>query len=188
MIIKTKRESLNKMKELGLNYFDEEIFSLKDLEGIENFFKRTDAKEYCVRDPERASGKFFFVKNFEECKPLLKNYKDSVIICVSCNEYNDDVVLVGDIKVKREYGNDTVDITARTDPQATHRNIYENPQYNMHTSIEDDRLWNIPGFSKVMAYITEHELYNLVVEFTLYDCPVGVKKEKIAIFELRSEY
>lgn len=188
MIIKTKRESLNKMKELKLNYFDEDIFTIKDIKGIEEFFKRTNAAEYCMRDPEHAAGNFYFVKNFEECKKMLKNYKDSVIICVSCNEYNEDVVLVGDIKVKREYGCDTVDITARSDAQATHRNIYENPEYNMHTNLEDDRLWKIPGFSKVMAYITEHELYNLVVEFTLYDCPVGVNKEKIAIFELRSEY
>ena len=48
MIIKTKRESLNKMKELKLNYFDEDIFTVKDIKGIEEFFKRTNISDYYI--------------------------------------------------------------------------------------------------------------------------------------------
>lgn len=188
MIIKTKRESVFKMKELKLNYFDEDVFDVKDIKSIEKFFERTNADEYCMRDPDHTSGKVVFVKNLDECKNELKNYKGFVTICVSANDYAEDIVLLGDIKVKREYGNDTVDLTARTDSEATHRNIYENPQYNIHSNLEDDKLWNVPGFSKLMGYIADHDLYNLVIEFAVYDCPVGVNKEKVAIFELRSEY
>ena len=85
-------------------------------------------------------------------------------------------------------GNDVVDLTARTDKDADHRNIYKNPKYNLHTNIEDNKLWDIPGFSKIISYISEHELYDVVVEFAVFDCAVGVYNEKVAIFELRSEF
>ena len=188
MIIKTKKQSIEKIKELGLNTFVSEIFDCKNLEKIENFFEETNATEYVLRDPEKASGKFFFVKNFGECKSKLKNYKSNVTISVSFNELKDDLVLLGDIIVKKEFGNDVVDITARSDKDATHRNIYEKPEFNFHANLEDDRLWNMPGFSKLIAYITEHELYDVIVEFAVFDCPVGNKKEKVAVFELRSEF
>jgi len=188
MIIKNKKQSIAKIKELGLNYFNEEVFNVHDLDKIKEFFDNNIVKEYCMRDPDATNGKFFFVKNYEEAFEKLDNYKENVTICVSSNEYDDDIVLLGDIKVKRDYTGDIVDITARTDKDADHRNIYENPEYNLHTNLEDNRVWNIPGFSQIIRYITEHELYDLVVEFVVYDCPVGVKKEKVAIYEIRSEY
>ena len=188
MIIKTKRDSILKIKELKLNFFAEDIFNVKDLDGIKLFFDNNIAVEYCLRDPDKTLGKVIFVKSFEECLSALKNYKNYVTICVSANNYKEDIVLLGDIMVRREYGNDTVDLTARTDKEANHRNIYENPKYNLHASIDDNRLWDIPGFSKIMGYIAEHDLYNLVIEFVVYDCPVGINKEKVAIFELRSEF
>ena len=188
MIVKNKKESIQKIKELNLNHFKEDVFGVKDEEKIKEFFMENPASEYCLRDPEKTSGKFFFVKSFDECLKKLKNYKNYVTICVSANEYDEDIVLLGDIKVKKEFGNDVVDITARTDKNADHRNIYENPEFNLHTNLEDDKLWNIPGFSKLIRYITDHDLYDIVIEFAVYDCPVGVNKENIAIYELRSEF
>jgi len=188
MIIKTKKESIEKIKDLGLNYFQEEIFGVKDLDKIENFFNKNQANEYCLRDPERTNGKFFFIKNFEECKEKLKSYKNLVTVCVSSNEYDEDIVLLGDIKVTKEFSGEIIDLTARTDKDADHRNIYKNPEYNLHTDLNNDVIWNVPGFSKLIRYITDHELYDVIVEFVVYDCPVGVNKENIAIFELRSDF
>ena len=188
MVIKTKKESIAKIKELNLNHFQEDVFGVNDTNKIKQFFDSNPAKEYCLRDGNKASGKFFFVKNFEECLKLLKNYKNNITICVSSNEFDEDIILLGDIKVKREFGNDIVDITARTDRDADHRNIYQNPEYNLHTNLEDDKLWKIPGFSKIISYITEHELYDVIVEFVVYDRPVGINKEKVAIYELRSSF
>ena len=188
MIIKTKKESIEKIKELDLNTFIAEMIDSKNLKQIEEFFKENPSPEYVLRDPEKASGKFFFVKNFEECKTKLKNYKKNVTICVSYNDYKDDIILLGDICVKKEFGNDTVDITARSDKEATHRNIYEKPEYNLHTNLEDNKLWDIPGFSQLIKYITDHELYDVIAEFAVFDCPVGNKREKVVIFELRSEF
>ena len=188
MIIRNKKESIEKIKEMELNYFNEQIFAVNDLEGIEKFFNENDAKEFCLRNPEKTSGEFFFVNSFEECKEKLKNYEKFVTVCVSSNEYDEDIILLGDIKVQKDYSGEIIDITARTDKSANHRNIYENPEYNYHTSLEDERLWNIPGFSKLIRYVTDHELYDVVVEFVVYDCPVGVNKENIVVYELRSDY
>lgn len=188
MIVKTKRESIAKRKDLGLNGFPEGLFSVKDLTGIETFFKSNPASEYIIRDPIHPAGKYFFVNSFNECKEKLSQYEELITLNVSWNEFKEDIVLLGDIKVKKSFGTEVVDLTARTDSQATHRNIYEEPEYNLHTNLEDDRLWKVPGFSKLINYIVEHELYDVVIEFIVYDCPVGIKKEKIVIAELRSDY
>ena len=188
MIIRNKKESIEKIKELGLNTFVAEVIETENLEKIKKFFDENPAPEYVLRDPEKASGKFFFVKSLEECKAKLENYESKVTICVSYNGYKDDLVLLGDIIVKNEFGNDVVDITARSDRDATHRNVYEKPEFNYHTNLEDERLWNIPGFTKLMRYISEHELYDVIVEFAVFDCPVGNKREQVAVCELRSEY
>ena len=188
MIIKTKKESIEKIKQLNLNTFPAEVFDCNNLAKIEKFFLDNPAPEYVLRDSEKTSGKFFFVKNFDQCRQKLKNYKKNVTICVSFNDLKDDIVLLGDIKVKKEISEDIVDITARTDKEATHRNVYEKPEFNFHTNLEDDKLWNIPGFSKLIGYITEHELYDVIVEFVVFDCPAGNKKEKVVIIELRSEF
>ena len=188
MIIRTKKDSIEQIKRLKLNHFKEEVFGVRDIDKIEEFFIKNPAKEYCLRDSDKASGKFFFVKDFKEAQKFIKKYKNNVTICLSANEYDENIILLGDIKVQKQFGNDVIDLTARTDKDADHRNIYKNPKYNLHTNLENNALWEIPGFSKLIKYITEHELYDLVVEFAVYDCPVGVNKENIAIFELRSEF
>ncbi len=186
--IKNKRDSVKKIKELKLNNFPEDVFSTSDLVSIEKFFKKYSAEEYCMRTTSKAKGQFFFVKDFQECKALLSKFKDEVTICVSYNPYKEDIVLVGDIKVSRMSSGDIVDIVARTDPEATQRNIYDDPEYNYHASLDDDKVWKIPGFSKIMNYIVEHELYDMIIEFIVYDIKVGINKENVVIVEIRTDY
>ena len=188
MAIITKKDSVFKMKELNLNYFPLDVFSTQDLEGIKAFMENNQANEYVMRSVNKAKGEFCFVKNFEEAKEKLALFDKDVTICVSYNEYKEDIVLVGDIVVNKSYGSETIDITARTDSEATHRNIYEAPEYNMHTSIEDDKFWDIPGISKIMRYISDHELYNMIVEFAVYSIRIGVNKENVVISEIRTGY
>lgn len=188
MAIITKKDSVAKMKELGLNYFPLEIFKVEDLDGIKKFMDENPATEYCMRSVNKAKGEFCFVENFEQAKEKLHLFDQDVTVCVSYNEFKEDIVLVGDIIINKSFGSETVDITARTDMEATHRNIYENPQYNMHTSIEDDKLWNIPGISKIMRYISDHQLYNMIVEFAVYSIRIGVNKENVVISEIRTNY
>lgn len=186
--IKDKKDSIIKMKELGLNYFPLDVFEVDDLSGIKAFFEKYKAEEYVLRSTNKAQGEFYFVKSFDEAVKLLPKFKNEVTLSVSYNEYKDDLIIVGDIKVHKGYSGDTVDLTARTDSEATHRNIYENPQYNLHASLDEDRVWRIPGFSKIMRYISDHELYDVIVEFAVYDCKIGVKEDNVVITELRTAY
>ncbi len=186
--IKDKKDSIVKMKELRLNYFPLDVFQISDEDGIENFINSFPAEEYVLRSANKAKGDFFFVKNFDEAKEKLKFFEEDVTISVSYNPYKEDIVLVGDIIIHKDFYSQTVDITARDDIEATHRNIYENPKYNLHTSIEDDKLWKIPGISKLMRYITDNELYNVIIEFSVYDCKIGVNKDNVVISELRTGY
>ena len=186
--IKDKKDSIVKMKELRLNYFPLDVFDVSDTLGIENFMKKFPASEYVLRSANKAKGEFYFVKNIEEAKEKLDRFDSEVTISVSYNEFKEDIVLVGDIIVHKDFSSQTVDLTARTDTEATHRNIYEKADYNLHTSIEDDKLWNIPGISKILRYISDNELYNVIIEFSVYDCRLGVNKDFVVISELRTGY
>ena len=186
--IKNKVDSIKKMKELRLNYFPLEVYSVQDLEGIKKFFKKYPAKEYVLRNNDKPEGNFYFVSSFEEVEPLLKNFETRVTIDVSYNEFKENIVLVGDIKVTRDGVRESVDLIARDDEEGTNRNVYDNPKYNLHTSLDDDKVWKIPGFSKLMSYISEHELYNMIIEFIVYDCKVGINKENVVIAEIRTDY
>lgn len=187
LVVKDKKDSMKTIKMLKLNHFPFDIFSVTDYEGIKNFMTKFPAKEYVLRTVNKAKGKYFFVQSYDEAIELLPNFEDEFILDVSYNEYKEDIVLVGDIKVTRGFV-DVVDLSARSDSEATQRNIYENPQYNMHCSLDDEKLWKVPGIAKIMSYISEHELYNLVVEFIVYDCKLGTNKENVIINELRSAY
>lgn len=188
IVIKDKKDSIYKMKELRLNYFPLEIFNVNDTEGIKNFFENYPSEEYVMRSPNKAKGVYFYVKNYEEALNHLKDFNDEVTIDVSYRPFKEWIVLVGDIKVHKGYQADVVDLVARTDIEATQRNIYENPQYNLHATLENDKLWSIPGFSKIIRYIADHELYDVIVEFIVYDCKLGVNNENVVISELRTEY
>ena len=186
MFNKDKYDGMIQIKNLGLNHFEEQIFGKDDIEGIRQFVEENEAEEYCLRNPNETSGKFFYVKNFEEIKEKLGEYDNQVLICVSFRPFSEDIVLLGDICVHKD--DNIVDLTARTDENANHRNIYTEPEYNMHKSLDSDELWDVPGFSKLMGYISNYELYDVVVEFIVYSARVGNKKENVVILELRSEY
>lgn len=186
MFIKDKYDGMQQIKNLGLNHFEEQIFQVDDLESIKKFIDENGSEEYCLRTVGETSGKFYYCENFDQIKEKLGEFESQVLICVSFRPYAEDIVLLGDIKIHKD--DNMVDLTARTDENANHRNIYTEPEYNLHISLDSDRLWDVPGFSKLMAYISNYELYDIVVEFGVYSARVGTKKDNVVIFEIRSEY
>ncbi|MBO5394957.1 MAG: hypothetical protein J6A28_03530 [Clostridia bacterium] len=188
IIIKDKKDSIAKIKQMGLNHFPQDVFDVKDLEAIKEFFEKYPAEEYILRHTDKTNGKFYFVSGYEEAQKHFEDFESEITIAVSMNPYKEDIVLLGDISVKRDGASEIVDITARDDEEATHRNVYEQPKYNLHTSLEDDRLWKLPGFSKLMRYISDNELYNVILEFVVYACKVGVNKDNVVIIEVRTGY
>lgn len=176
------------MKELKLNYFPLQVFGVKDIDGIKKFFSDYPSEEYIFRNTDKAKGNFCFVKSEDEIEKALENFDNQVTVGVSYNPFKNNIVLVGDIKVEKKNDSVTIQLTARSDKKATHRNIYEKPKYNLSCNIEDDRLWQIDGFDKAINYIVKHDLFGCIVEFTVYDIAIGINHENVVISEIRTLY
>lgn len=179
MKILNKKDSFNQIKRLGLNRVPEIIATKQDREKVEQFLDKYKAPVYVLRDVKHAMGKTLFLRSKEECLAHINDYSDLFSLAVSIKSYSGRV-LVGDIFVD----NDMVELTYSTDPEATHRNLEE----SIYASIDDDRLWNVPGFGDIMKYITANNLMGVIVEFAVYRSGVGTKKEKVVIVELRTDY
>ena len=186
MIILNKQDALEHIESLNLNHFNAKVFNVKDLEEIKNFVEKENANEYVMRNVEMAKGNFFFVHNYQEILDKIDNYENYFMLCVSANPFAENIVLLGDIKIDKT--TNIVDFCARTDKLATHRNVHIEPAYNLHTTVDNEKLWEIPGIVKLMDYITKYDLYDVIVEFAVYSKPVGNKKENVVIFELRNLY
>lgn len=186
--ITDKKDAVETMRRLGLNYFPLDVFQVSDLQGIEGFFNAHKASEFVLRSTDKADGQFFFVNSFKQALPLLASFGSHVTVSVSYNPFKQNIVLVGDVRLTREGGFEMVDLTARDDSEGTNRNVYDNPKYNLHTTLDDERLWKVPGFTKLMDYLSSHNLYNMIVEFIVYDIKLGVKKENVVIVEIRTDY
>ena len=74
------------------------------------------------------------------------------------------------------------------DPTASVRDALANPTFNLKTNIFDKRLNKIPHFDYIYHYISNNNLYDVIVEFALFDKEVGIKKQKVIVYELRTHY
>lgn len=184
----SKKENIEKMKELNLNFFPLQVFDVKNLDGIKDFFDQNSAEEYVLRTVEKAKGAFFYVSNFKEAKEKLEEFHNEVAISVSYRPYKEKIVLVGDINISKVEDDFVVDLIARSDAEATNRNIYEKPQYNFHTDLKDETLWQVDGVDKIIRYVAEKGLTGYIVEFAVYDCEIGINKECVVISEIRKDY
>ena len=50
------------------------------------------------------------------------------------------------------------------------------------------KLNNIKHYEEIYSYIIKNELKDIIVEFALFDINVGINKENIIIYELRTNY
>jgi len=66
------------------------------------------------------------------------------------------------------------------------RTATDNPKYNISINLLEEKDPKIRGISKVIDYLFHNELFGVIVEFTLFDCPVGCNNEEIVIWELRN--
>ncbi len=179
MKILNKQDSFNQIKKLGLNRVPEIIASKNDLVKVEEFLNKNPAPVYVIRDVEHAMGKTYFVTTKQDCLEKAKTYASLFSLAVSIKSYPNRV-LTGDIYVS----GDNVELTYSLQPDGTHRDLDQ----SIYASLDEDRLWNIPGFSDLIKYITDKNLFDIIVEFAVYKNPVGTNKEKVLITELRTDY
>ena len=181
MRIKNKTESNQYIRRKNLNTVPEIIVPKHEVEAMKKFFETHSANLYVLRDGSKTSSKYFYIKTFSECESLLNEYENLVIVAVSVKGYKKQLLL-GTAQFQTDNG---LNITCTTDASLDHRTIYGGAEFNLKTDIFDKRLDEIPCFDKLYEYIHNNDLYDHIVEFTIFDRKVGTKKDYIVINEVR---
>lgn len=184
MFIKNKLESMKKISELSLNKFPEQLFKAGEQEKVREFLTCYPAQYYAIRDKSKACGIFKLKVAANDVLAEINDY-DLFTINVSSANYIDNQLLVGEIQI---LSNGEVYATLSVDPTASVRDALRNPTFNLKTDIFDKKLNKIPHFDLIYEYIITHNLQNVIVEFALFDKKVGIRKERIIVYELRTHY
>lgn len=184
MIINNKIDSINKINELNLNRFAEQLFKENEEDKILDFLRQYPARYYAIRDKSNLGGTFKLKVLYNKVLEEIREYKLFTINVSSIN-YVKNQLLVGEIIIlsnNRVYG------SLSTNPKASVRDATKLPTFVLDTDIFDKSLNNIPNFDYIYKYIINNNLLDVIVEFALFDKDVGIKKERIIIYELRTHY
>ena len=184
MIINNKIESINTINQLGLNKFPEQLFKKGEIDKVKEFIKKYPAKYYALRDREKAGGTFKLKVEKDNVLDEIKEY-NLFSINVSSANYIKNQLLVGEIEI---LSNNEVYLTISTNPEYSVRDALRNPTYNLKTDIFSKKINKIKFFEEIYFYIIRHKLQDVIVEFALFDKKIGINKEKIIIYELRTHY
>ena len=180
--IENKEQSKNKIISLDLNRVPEIFIDRTDKKSIFSFFAEHKEDLYIVRDADHSSGAYYYVSTAEDCFEKAQNFAGRVIVAVSINTYKNKVLL-GAVEISGS----SVRICATTNKNLDHRTMYNGEaEFDYYTDIFDKRLSEIPEFDFLYSYIITHRIDGYTVEFTIYDRPVGQKKQKIIINEIRN--
>ena len=184
MRIASKLESITQIEKLGLNKFPEQLFKANEYQKVQEFLKRYPAKYYAIRDKSKAGGVF---KLKVEASDVIKEIQEYSLftINVSSANYVENQMLVGEIQI---LSSNEVYLIVSQDPAASVRDALRNPSFNLKTDIFDKKLNQIPHFDFLYEYISSHGLYDVILEFALFNTKLGMNKEKIVIYELRTDY
>lgn len=184
MLIKNKMESMKEISKLVLNKFPEQLFKANEEEKVKEFLARYPAKYYAIRDKSKSGGIFKLKVAESDILAEIKGY-NLFSINVSSANYVENQILVGEIEI---LSNGDVYATLSVDPTASVRDALINPTFNLKTDIFDKKLNQIPYFDLIYQYIINHNLQNVIVEFAMFNTEVGIKKERIIVYELRTDY
>ena len=180
--IRTKKESRDAIISLNLNTVPEIFIEKHETEKMQKFFDDYKEDLYILRDADRSSSRYEYIKSYEECIEKAQLFSGRVILAVSINTYKEKILLGA-----MEIGSDNnIKICATENKSLDHRTMYGGAEYNFESDICDKRFSKITGFDDVYGYLIRNNLIDITVEFTLYDRAVGTKNEKIVINEIRN--
>lgn len=185
IIIKNKLESIKKIKEIKLNTFPEQLFKKGEEDKVLEFINKYPADYYAIRDKSRFCGTF---KLKVEKSNILKEIKDYELytINVSSINYAENQIMEADIEIKR---NGDIYVTISKNAESVIRDNIKDAYISLKTDIFDDKTLNkIPEFDYIYSYLYKHNLFDVLVEFSLFDKPLGINNERIIIWELRTHY
>lgn len=183
--IYNKLESSELINKLNLNVLPQKMFKVQDGNDIQKFLEENPAQFYSIRDNVKSSNPNRTHRASKE--DIMNIYKkfDICTVGVSINNHIDNQVLIGNIIVDAK-GN--VNIEGTDEKIDSVRNAINYAKYHINTDIFDKRLKYIHGAYEIIDYVLEHNLQDVVVEFSVFDKNIGVNKEKIIIWELRTNY
>ena len=186
-LIKTKKESREFIRKAGLNTVPEIELDKSEHEKIREFIRENKTEDYVffsLREADHSCGIYEYVGSYEECLSKLHRFDNRIILSVSVKCYKS-MVLLGTVEFTS--GN-TVRLCATVNPALDHRSMFNGEaEFDFETDIFDDRRLNaIPEFDFVYRYISDNDLFDKTVEFTVYDRPVGTKNQRILINEVRN--
>lgn len=185
MKVRNKLESIKLIKKLKLNSFPEKLFNKDNINEVNEFLSEYPAEYYAIRSKEIVGCK---KNNFKVPKEnVLNEINNFNLFTINVSSYNyvDNFVLIGDIRIG---SNNEVWFIGSSNPNFTGKMAEQYPDYNYSTDIYDKKLNNIPSFDLIYEYIIKHNLIDVIVEFAIYNKPVGILNEPIIIFEIRTEF
>ena len=183
-MIRTKEQSDYEIRARDLNRLVSRTFDVDVNESeILNFMEETNYKAYNIRDKVNAGGTFKYGVEPQDVLREIKGYK-KFSLAESLQEADKQLILQGDIEIDRNFN-----IRASLSDIAgiSNRIAMQQPKYNIfNINLAEDKLPYICGLDRVIDYICQHELIDMVVEFSYFNIPVGIKHENIIIWELRN--
>ena len=182
MLVMCKEESDFTMNKLNLNRMAEAIFYKGQDEEVKKFLIENRFKHYNLRDKSTPAGKFFYKLTAEQVLEVTHSYT-KFSVYESLAQADNYLVLQGEISISEQF-----EILASLDDRKgiSNRQAMQNPHWTLNPNDLIMRKYSIPGFNKLLDYICINELFDVVVEFSMYDVPVGVNQENLLIWELRS--
>lgn len=185
IIIKNKLESIKKIKELKLNTFPEELFKKGEEDKVLEFVNKYPADYYAIRDKSNAGGIFKLKVKKNNILKEIKGY-ELYTINVSSINYAENLIMEADIEIKR---NGVIYVTISKNPESNVRDNIGDIYMSLKTDIFDDKILNkIPEFDYIYSYLYKYDLFDVIVEFSLFNKPLGINNERIIIWELRTHY
>lgn len=185
MVIKNKIDSVNKIKELKLNTFPEQLFKKGEEDKVLEFVNKYPADYYAIRDKSFVGGTFKLKVKKSDILEEIKGY-ELFTINVSSFNYADNQIMEADIEIKK---NGDIYVTISKNPELNVRDNIDNVYMSLKTDIFDDKtLDRIPDFDYIYNYLYKYDLFDVLVEFSLFDKPLGINNERIIIWELRTHY
>ena len=183
-VIKNKLDSDFQIKKRGLNHMLEGLFTESSTyEDLMNFLNENKYDYYNIRDKSVAAGKFMYKITRDNVLKESKNYKKYAVY-ESLALADNKLILQGDIEIDNNF---IMKASLSNIKGISNRIAMQEPVYNLYEiDLKENKEPYIEGLNKVLDYIISNELIGMVVEFSLFDIPVGVNHEKIIIWELRN--
>lgn len=185
MRIKSKEESVKIIDKLNLNVFPSIRATCENKNEILNFLNQNKNCKFAIRDIAKSMSKLY--KNnlsYKELKVQLENIKDC-IITVSGLTYKEHKLLSGEIFIN---SNMNIVLTVSSNKDSSARDAAISPEYSFTTSLFENTYKKVPNIDIILNYLFKYELFDVIVEFTIFDIPVGRNQEYVIIWELRTEY